>query len=167
VVWIHLLRHGIAVDRDDPACPADPERYLTDKGKVRTRAAAKGLAAVGIAPDLVLVSPYVRAQQTADIAVEELGAAGARRETVDALTPMGDPARAIEAVRASGGREVLCVGHAPNLDLVAARLLGCDTAVTHLKKAGVASLLCQSYSYGGGVLFAVYPASALRQLGGG
>jgi phosphohistidine phosphatase len=165
-VWIHLLRHGIAVDREDPACPADPERFLTDRGRLRVAAVAKGMAALGISPDRVLVSPYLRAQQTADLAIEALGGESVRRETVDALTPMGDPERVLEAVRASGGHEVLCVGHAPNLDLVAARLLGCETPVTHLKKAGAASLQCQSASFGGGVLFAVYPPRVLRELGG-
>jgi phosphohistidine phosphatase len=166
-VWIHVLRHGIAVEHDDPACPADPERFLTDKGMARTRAAAKGMAAIGISPDLVLVSPYVRAQQTADIAIEELASGEIPRETIDALTPMGDPARVLEAVKASGARAVLCVGHAPNLDLVVARLVGATSGVTHLKKAGVASLQCQVPSYGGGVLIGVYPPGLLRKLGEG
>jgi phosphohistidine phosphatase len=164
-VWIHLLRHGIAVDPEDPACPADPERYLTDTGKARTRAAAKGMAALGISPDLVLVSPYVRAQQTAEIAVAELGVREQEQRTVDALVPMGDPAGVLEAVQRSGAREVLCVGHAPNLDLVVARTIGAPSPITRLKKAGMASLQCTAARFGGGVLFAVYPSSVLRKLG--
>jgi phosphohistidine phosphatase len=165
-VWIHLLRHGIAVDPGDPAAPTDPERFLTDKGKARTRAAARGLAAIGISPDLVLVSPYVRAQQTADIAVEVLGAKEIARETIDSLTPMGDPSRVIEVVRASGKHSVLCVGHAPNLDLLAAKLVGSTSPVTRLKKAGVASLELRAIKAGGAVVHAVYPPSVLRALGG-
>ncbi len=164
-MWIHLLRHGIAVDLDDPACPAEPERFLTEKGKTRTRAAARGMAAIGIAPDLVLVSPYVRAQQTADIAVEELGAEAVARRSLGALVPMGDPMGVLEAVRSSGAQEVLCVGHAPNLDLVAARLLGTNSPVTRLEKAGMMTLQCNAATHGGGVLFAVYPVSVLRKLG--
>jgi phosphohistidine phosphatase len=165
-VWVHLLRHGIAVDPDDPAAPTDPERFLTDKGKVRARATAKGMVAIGISPDLVLVSPYVRAQQTADIAVEVLGASNVPRETIDALTPMGDPSRVIEFVRASGKQSVLCVGHAPNLDLLASQLLGTSAIVTRLKKAGVASLEARALRPGAAVLHAVYPPSVLRALGG-
>jgi phosphohistidine phosphatase len=165
-VWIHLLRHGIAVDPDDPAAPTDSERFLTERGKLRVRAAAKGMVAVGISPDLVLVSPYVRAQQTADIAVEVLGASSMPRETIEALTPMGDPSRVIEAARASGKQSVLCVGHAPNLDLLASQLLGTSAIVTRLKKAGVASLECRAIRSGGAVLYGVYPPSVLRALGG-
>ena len=165
-MWVHLLRHGIAVDPGDPAAPTDPERFLTEKGKVRARAAAKGMAAIGIAPDLVLVSPYVRAQQTADIAVEVLGAHGIPRETIDALIPMGDPSRVIDVMRASGKQSVLCVGHAPNLDLLAARLVGASSPVTHLRKAGVAALEARAIKAGAAVLHAVYPPSVLRALGG-
>jgi hypothetical protein len=38
---LYLMRHGIAIDREDPDCPPDPERYLTPKGIQRTRAAAR------------------------------------------------------------------------------------------------------------------------------
>jgi hypothetical protein len=30
-----LIRHGIAIERDDPECPADAERWLT-KGSARS-----------------------------------------------------------------------------------------------------------------------------------
>ncbi|MBC8072206.1 MAG: phosphohistidine phosphatase SixA, partial [Deltaproteobacteria bacterium] len=51
-MWVHLLRHGIAIDPSDPACPTDPERFLTEKGRSRTRSAAKGLRRIDIAPTL-------------------------------------------------------------------------------------------------------------------
>ena len=27
---LYIVRHGIAIDREDPKCPPDPERYLTE-----------------------------------------------------------------------------------------------------------------------------------------
>src|SRR5260370_10145207 len=67
IMRLYLMRHGIAIDREDPDCPAEPERYLTPKGIQRTRAAARGLRAMRVKPTTLLSSPYVRAVQTAQI----------------------------------------------------------------------------------------------------
>ena len=45
---LYIVRHGIAIDRDDPKCPADPERYLTEEGKEKTKQVARGVAEIGI-----------------------------------------------------------------------------------------------------------------------
>ena len=58
---LFIVRHGIAIDREDPKCPPDPERFLTEEGIEKTRQAAKGVAEIGTVPDLMLSSPYVRA----------------------------------------------------------------------------------------------------------
>jgi phosphohistidine phosphatase len=165
-VWVHLLRHGIAIDPTDPACPTDPERFLTDKGKTRARVGARGLAALGIAPEIIVSSPYVRAQQTAEIASEELG--GVPVVASDLLVPMAEPSRIVELLRARAEQNIMCVGHSPNLDLVVAYLIGADAPVTSLKKAGCASIELRHGrpGAGGGVLVGVYPASALRMLAG-
>ncbi len=70
---LYLMRHGIAIDREDPDCPPDPERYLTPKGIQRTRAAARGLRALRVKPTALLTSPFVRAVQTGEIVCEVLG----------------------------------------------------------------------------------------------
>src|SRR5690606_36199339 len=115
-VWIHLLRHGIAIDRDDPHCPADPLRELTDKGKVRTQEVAEAFAGLYPVIDAIAVSPYRRAQQTADIFIEALGLENVLRWDCDALMPMEDPDRALDALRSRPAQGVLVVGHAPSLD---------------------------------------------------
>ena len=67
---LYLMRHGIAIDREDVDCPPEPERYLTPKGIQRTRAAARGLRDLRIKPASLLSSPYVRAVQTGEIVCE-------------------------------------------------------------------------------------------------
>ena len=47
---LFIVRHGIAIDREDPKCPSDPERYLTPEGLKKTREAANGFAAVENSP---------------------------------------------------------------------------------------------------------------------
>ena len=64
---IYIVRHGIAIDREDRKCPPDPERYLTEEGIEKTKRVAAAVAALGASPDLLLSSPYVRAMQTAEI----------------------------------------------------------------------------------------------------
>src|SRR6202035_3492766 len=54
---LYIVRHGIAIDREDPKCPPDPERYLTEEGMNKTRQVAKGIAVLGITPDLQSVYP--------------------------------------------------------------------------------------------------------------
>ncbi|MGN6472134.1 MAG: SixA phosphatase family protein [Mycobacteriales bacterium] len=60
-----LVRHAKAV----AAAGTDALRPLTDRGHRDARAAGQWLAGLGIAPDLAVVSPTIRAQETwADIA---------------------------------------------------------------------------------------------------
>jgi len=54
---LYIVRHGIAIDREDPKCPPDPERYLTEEGIEKTKQVAKGVAALGVTADLFLTSP--------------------------------------------------------------------------------------------------------------
>src|SRR5690606_30458577 len=69
-----LLRHGIAQDRVEGGVDAD--RRLTPRGLRRTREAVQGLRALGVAPRVVLSSPYRRARETAELAIEALGPRG-------------------------------------------------------------------------------------------
>src|SRR5206468_11915276 len=86
---LYIVRHGIAVDREDPKCPPDPERYLTEEGVEKTKQVAKGVAALGVTGDLFLTSPYVRAVQTAEIFASELGYAKQKIRRTDLLLPGG------------------------------------------------------------------------------
>jgi phosphohistidine phosphatase len=138
---LYLFRHGIAIRRDDPACPAEAERHLTDKGVQRTRQAALGLRALGAAPEKVLVSPYVRAVQTGELAAEALGLDRKDFITVEELLPHADPEALLRRLPEIGDRDLVLVGHAPHMDLFLATALGEPGRVfTSLKKAGAACL---------------------------
>ncbi|MCA8962267.1 MAG: histidine phosphatase family protein, partial [Planctomycetes bacterium] len=58
---LYVMRHGIAFPREDPDCPPDFERPLTERGRERTHDAARGLVEMGVRPTAVLSSPLVRA----------------------------------------------------------------------------------------------------------
>ena len=68
---LYILRHGIAADRGFDY-PDDDLRPLTDKGIRRMRREAKGMDAMGVAPDLIISSTLVRAIQTAEIVQQGL-----------------------------------------------------------------------------------------------
>lgn len=135
-----LFRHGIAQDREDPDSPPDPERRLTPKGARRARQAARGLARLRVEPQAVLSSPYLRARETADLAVDELRLDGRDVVLTDALLPDAPPEDLLRALGRLDASCVLCAGHAPHLDVFLAHVLGAKAPITELKKAGAACL---------------------------
>ena len=161
---LYLMRHGIAIDREDPDCPSDPERYLTPKGIQRTRAAARGLRALRVKPAALLTSPYVRAVQTGEIVCEVLGLDPKQLRTTDALKPEAKPARLAEELARLGG-EVICFGHAPHLDEFIAHALKATAPFTSLKKSGAACLDIDSLAPLRATLFWVLTSRILRRLG--
>ncbi|MGA8222425.1 MAG: phosphohistidine phosphatase SixA [Candidatus Acidiferrales bacterium] len=135
---LYLVRHGIAVDPTDPKSPPEPERPLTAKGVQKTRAAALGLRATGVKPDVLITSPYVRAAQTAEIFAEALEFAPEKIRASEFLKPGGDPAEMLKEISKLRAKEVMCFGHAPHLDQMIYELAGARGVFTSLKKAGVA-----------------------------
>lgn len=130
-----LVRHGIAHDRLDPACPPDPERALTPEGLKKTAEAARGLGRLRPTPARHLTSPYVRARQTADI-FREVIAPGCPLSETEALLPDAEPHLVLREI-ASSTEDIVLYGHAPNLDRVAALLTGARESAFRMKKAGV------------------------------
>ena len=161
-----FFRHGIAVDRDDPACPPDPDRPLTARGQKRTRAAACGLRALDVAPDKILSSPFLRARQTAELAAAALGVAQARVQIVAGLTPDAPPGPLFDALaRLTSAETVLVAGHAPHLDLALRHALDRgDAPLWALKKAGAACVELDRPGKPGGKLLWLLAPAALRAL---
>jgi phosphohistidine phosphatase len=142
---LYLVRHGIAVERTDPACPADPARPLTPKGETKTRQVARGVAKLGIHPQLMLTSPLLRAVQTAEIFCEALGCNVSRLRRSDSLLPESRAAALLGELARLKIKDVMCFGHAPNLDAVIAWASGRAQPFTQLKKTGVAHLEVDSF----------------------
>ena len=161
---LYLVRHGIAVDRQDPKCPPEAERPLTATGIQKTRSAALGLCETGAKPDVMITSPYVRAAQTAEIFAEALGFSLEKIRVSDALKPGENPAEILKEVSRLKAKEVACFGHAPHLDLAMSHLVGARSTFTELKKAGVACLE-QSSAHGQWKLRWILTPRVLRELG--
>ena len=127
-----LLRHGIAEPR--LAGRDHPDRPLTLAGRQRTRLVMAALVQRGLRLDRLLSSPYRRALQTAELALEAGLAPGL---TVDERLKPGGPLQTL--LPAFDGRLGL-VGHEPDLGHLACGLVGCPLGGLLLKKAGVIQL---------------------------
>src|SRR5258708_13028722 len=136
---LYIVRHGIAVDREDPNCPADPDRFLTQEGIEKAPQVAKGAAEIGPAPDLLLSSPYLRASQTAEIFADELAYSKNKIRKTDQLLPGAEPLQLFREL--SKDKELSAVflfGHAPHLDDLIATSLASTHHLTSLKKSAPA-----------------------------
>lgn len=137
---LYLVRHARAEER--AATGDDADRRLTAEGARRMRRAAAGLARLGVAPDAILTSPRVRAEQTATILAEAL----APRLSLDVYPPLDAGHRPAEVLaglhryRTAGA--LMLVGHQPDLGRLASYLLtgSPDTVPLPFKKGAVAAI---------------------------
>lgn len=103
-IWI--LRHGQA----ESMAASDPERALTDYGRREASVVAKLLD--GEPLDNILASPYLRAQQTAEL-VSSRVAYPRGIATAAWLTPDDDPHQVLDFLAERNERSLLLVSHQP------------------------------------------------------
>jgi phosphohistidine phosphatase len=133
---LHIVRHAEAVDQLSTI--PDDYRYLTCRGRTRFRRVADTLKKCGIDPDIIVSSPLVRAVQTAEILAETIRFAG-ELTILPMLAGSFSLPRLKEYLESIAPvRELVMVGHEPDLGLVVGELL--DHTPCTLKKGGVVSL---------------------------
>ena len=120
---LYLMRHAEAVELGTDGITRDADRKLTDKGRRQAKRMGLLLRQMDVAIDRIIASPYVRAQETASLAAEKAGVK-VKIQSVDALTPDGTDELIWDAICATGGDEVLLVGHMPSISNLAGTLLG-------------------------------------------
>jgi phosphohistidine phosphatase len=137
---LYLMRHGIAAD---PAPGTnDADRALTAEGVRKTTRVAVGLQKLRVAPDLILSSPLRRAEETARL-VADVIAPSVGIELYPPLaggTAVEDVIRSLRPPRRA--RQIMLVGHQPDLGELASYLLTGSTGLAQLpfRKAGVAAI---------------------------
>jgi phosphohistidine phosphatase len=162
---LYIVRHGIAIDREDPECPPEAERYLTAEGIARTKQVAKAIAAMGIHVDLMISSPYVRATQTAAIFAKALDYPEQKIRHAESLLPGAEPgAFLLELAREKSVSSVFCFGHAPHVDGLLAAAVGAARHITSMKKAGVAYIELKRLSPPNGQLVWLIAPKVVRKM---
>ena len=138
---IYLIRHSNAVDPGTPGYEDDSARPLTEKGHEKMRRIASALKTLGVVPDLIVSSPYLRARETAEILAKELKY---RSELAfsDALAPMGDADRIIGEINEKYSvDELVLVGHEPCFSVLVGTLIAAAPGIEmDLKKGGACCL---------------------------
>ncbi len=163
-----LMRHGIAVDAEKWA-GAEEDRPLTKKGKIRTRQAAAGLAALNCTPTHLFSSSFARAYDTANL-VRAKVCPTLHVERCHELAVGSSPKQVLSFLRSLPPTStVICVGHEPLLGEVAGMLLsGRPIPGLSFKKAGAALIhLPDGPKPGRGILRWWLQPNQLRALAGG
>ncbi|QDF67519.1 phosphohistidine phosphatase SixA [Shewanella sp. SNU WT4] len=119
---LFLMRHGEASFN----ASRDKERTLTDTGRYETRSMVKCLQVDNTRFDLVLVSPYLRAQQSWD-EIRELIPAPRHCIELNDLTPDANPSYAADVILAYAEQykadKVLVISHMPLLGYLVSELV--------------------------------------------
>lgn len=120
---IYIMRHGEA----ENFAASDAERPLTERGSRQSKQMAEMLAQQLNQPlDTVLVSTYLRAQQTWQC-MESVLPGVANVQVSDEITPYGDAATVVDYLKAMIGVEkpqsVLLVSHLPLVGYLTSELV--------------------------------------------
>lgn len=136
---LYLIRHAIA-EEESPS-GEDSQRVLTDKGAKKMRNIAKGLKTLGVEFDYIVSSPYLRAQQTAEI-LGDVFKIKKRVVVSENIAPMGDPNQLLAEINEKYSFSSLAVvGHEPYLsNLVSLLTAGGSPVEMTFKKGGVCYL---------------------------
>jgi phosphohistidine phosphatase len=141
---IYILRHGIA--EDGQAGQPDSERALTPDGRKKLRSVLRVAASAGVAPSLILTSPYKRALQTAQLAAEILDYKGELLRT-RALEPNMAPKVVWDEIRVHKDESrILLAGHEPLFSRLLAYLLGSPDLQADFKKGAIACIELERFA---------------------
>lgn len=133
-VRVHLLRHAHAGDPFE-WIGDDDLRPLTRKGRRQSEQLGAFLDAHGVRPDVILSSPRVRAQQTAEIVAAALG----MTIRLDGRLAEGFGQRQLwELLDETAAREPMLVGHDPDFSTLLGYLVDC--AGISLRKGALATV---------------------------
>ena len=151
---IFILRHGEAQAR----AARDELRALTDKGRAEVRKVVTARRDELEAVDTVWVSPLVRAQQTANLALEVLGRSCLPQVT-ECLAPDADPKRLYTQLQACSVQSLLLVSHQPLVGTMVNQLCGLEPG--HCKLSTGSLVLLETDIVAAGMaelLWACHPA---------
>ena len=150
---ILFVRHGDAGTREEWTGD-DDLRPLTKAGKTQIAHVAAALAAVNMAPDVLLTSPLTRAAETADILAAHLH--GKKALQAEARLAPGFDTQHLREILADhpAAATLVLVGHEPDFSHVIGELTGGRVV---LKKGGVALVDVDTSKLSGALLWLVPP----------
>jgi len=149
---IYIVRHADAHPVGAKGIKSDEERFLTGKGKKRSRRLGRALSKTWVKADWIWTSPLVRSKQTAELLSKGLRAHPPVMD-LEELAPPGRGPALLKALAEKDPRETVVVGHEPFLGRFLGRLLTGDAgAAMPLSKASVACVETDEIKWGSGRL---------------
>ncbi len=145
---LYFLRHADAED----LAKSDHERKLTPKGLEQSEKTGKFCVRNGLIPEVVLTSPVVRAQQTAEIVAAKFG------EVQLIRCPWLACGMSLEICLSelevfSKFSQILLVGHEPDFGCAIASLIGLPSSTgLNIRKSSLTCVEISRLSMGGGTL---------------
>jgi phosphohistidine phosphatase len=152
----YLIRHADALPVGEPGVSSDDARPLSSQGHAQARELGEAFRRRGVRLERVLVSPLVRAQETAEELVRAWAPQAPELVRSEHLAPGTKRRRLARFVRRLNAGVVGLVGHQPDLGVFAAWLVGSKKARIELPKAGFAHVACHAKpDKGAGTLLAL------------
>src|SRR4030095_10594045 len=148
---LYIVRHAIAVEAGMPEYEEDSLRPLTDKGKKKMRKIAQGLKELETEINLILTSPYQRAEETARLLRKAFVLHKNDVVETEHLTPVGYGDHLINMIneKYADVENIALVGHEPSLGILVSMLVAGDPNLSlTLKKGGVCRLSADTLQYG-------------------
>ncbi|MCW9709736.1 phosphohistidine phosphatase SixA [Avibacterium sp. 21-586] len=125
---IFVMRHGEA----QTLAPSDSARPLTENGKQQSYQQGQWLYAINAELDKVLVSPYLRAQQTFEqVNLAFQNQLQSKQETWEGITPYGDASLVrdyLHLLAEEGVQNLLIISHLPLVGDIVRELSGKNPA---------------------------------------
>lgn len=140
---LFIARHAWAENQDAIRWPGDAARPLTPAGTERWRRLVERLHDGGCQPAAIVTSPLVRCRQTATLWSERLKHTSVF--VAEPLAPGCTTTTLLAALRAfesnlPADQDIACVGHAPDVGLWVADLIGDRGAAIDMVKGAVAAV---------------------------
>jgi phosphohistidine phosphatase len=133
---LYILRHAEAEALSPSGLDAD--RPLSEPGTKRMKAVARAISRMEPDFDAILVSPLLRARQTAEPVAAACRFDG-ELQVSESLLPGSDPVTILEELEGAEWKSVLLVGHEPHLGRLFGRLVsGRKDCEVPMKKASLA-----------------------------
>lgn len=132
---LYLLRHADA----EASAESGAARALTEKGVEQAKRVGRFCRKNELKPDMILSSPFRRAEQTAKLAAEKME--NDKVQIAEFLASGMQPGTAIaELKNYAESSSVMMVGHEPDFSSLTAKLLGTSQDRIQLKKASLTAI---------------------------
>jgi phosphohistidine phosphatase len=136
---LYVIRHADAVPLGENGIDNDADRPLTATGNGQCSHLAEALLRQGVHLQQIITSPLLRSRQTTDGLLKKLTPAPEVQDCKH-LAPGGSRRKLTRFLCGLSAQSVAIVGHAPDLDVYAAWLIGSRKAQLELAKGGLARI---------------------------